>query len=132
MLGPLSNLKQLLHPYFLVNLTLSVSYLLCKFLQPVCNLLFSGNCELDMREGEILFFLLVIIMVRARKHGSMTLVAYLNNSFIYCKVANSVLWFLAWKPYGFIFGFFFLCKGGYSELLFTIFLQKPFPLDENE
>jgi len=49
-------------------------------------------------------------MVRARKHGSMNVVSYLNNSFMYCKVANTVLWFSAWKPYGFAFAFFFLLQ----------------------
>ena len=35
-------------------------------------------CELDMRETEILFFLLVVIMIRSRKTGSTALVAYLR------------------------------------------------------
>jgi len=39
----------------------------------------------------------------------MTMIAYLTNSFMYCKVANSVLWFFAFKPYGLFFMFLFLC-----------------------
>jgi len=102
----MDNLKRLVHPYFLVNIVLRLSYLVCKFLQPLCDVLFAGDCEMDMKQGEILFFLLVVVMVRARKHGAMNVVSYLNNSFMYCKVANTVLWFSAWKPYGFIFAFF--------------------------
>ena len=41
-------------------------------------------CELDMRETEILFFLLVVIMIRSRKTGSTALVAYLR----YCGLAQ--------------------------------------------
>merc|ERR1712038_547974 len=52
-------------------------------------------CELDMRETEILFFLLVVIMIRSRKTGSTSLVAYLSNGFVYAKGANIILFFLA-------------------------------------
>ena len=52
-------------------------------------------CELDMRETEILFFLLVVIMIRSRKTGSTALVAYLSNGFVYAKGANIILFFLA-------------------------------------
>ena len=48
-----------------------------------------------MRETEILFFLLVVIMIRSRKTGSTALVAYLSNGFVYAKGANIILFFLA-------------------------------------
>jgi hypothetical protein len=45
-------------------------------------------CELDMRENEILFFLLIIIMVKSRKSGAThTAAAYLASGFIYAKVS---------------------------------------------
>jgi len=96
-------LKGLLHPYYLVNIFLCSSYLLAKFVPALCNLFFSGDCELEMKQTEILFFLLVIIMIRARKTGSMGLLAYLSNAFMYCKAANTVLWFISYKPYGIAF-----------------------------
>ena len=32
------------------------------------------QCELDMKETEILFFLIVVVMIRSRKTGSTTMV----------------------------------------------------------
>lgn len=92
--------KGLMHPYYLVNILLSLSYLLAKCTTPLCNFVFAGDCEIEMRQTEIFFFLLVIIMIRARKTGSMGLLPYLSNAFMYCKAANIVLWFVSYKPYG--------------------------------
>jgi len=91
-------IKQLFHPYYIVNLVLSFSFLFLKLTHPFCDYLFAPGpemCELDMRETEILFFLLVVIMIRSRKTGSTALVAYLSNGFVYAKGANIILFFLA-------------------------------------
>ena len=60
--------RQIARPYYMVNMVLCLSFLFCKLVDPVCSLLFSHYgqeaCELDMRESEILFFLLVVIMIR--------------------------------------------------------------------
>lgn len=103
-------MKELKHPYYLVNILLSLSYPICKLIPPVCTFVFEGECQFEGRETEILFFMLLIVMARARKTGSMTMVAYLTNSFMYCKVANAALWFFAYKPYGLFFIVLFLRK----------------------
>ena len=52
------------------------------------------DCELDMRENEILFFLLIVVMIRSRKTGaSNAMVSYLASGFVYAKVANLILFF---------------------------------------
>ncbi len=60
--------RQIIRPYYLVNLVLCLSFLFLKLVQPFCLLLFSSAgqeaCELDMRENEIFFFLLIVIMIR--------------------------------------------------------------------
>ena len=66
-------------------------------------LVLQEQCELDMRETEILFFLLVVIMIRSRKTGSTGLVAYLSNGFIYAKGANIILFFLADPRIGLVY-----------------------------
>lgn len=104
------DLKTLTHPYYIVNLILSLSFITCKFIPPICNVVFAGDSSFEMRETEILFFLLMIVMIRARKTGSLTIVAYLTNAFVYCKVANTVLWFFTYKPYGLLYLFLFLSK----------------------
>ena len=87
--------KRLLHPYYWINLVLCLSFIFVRLVSPFCQVLFgpgSEACELDMRENEILFFLLVIVMVKSRKSGAThTAANYLASGFIYAKVANLVL-----------------------------------------
>ncbi|XP_049840612.1 thioredoxin-related transmembrane protein 2 homolog [Schistocerca gregaria] len=96
----------LLKPYYSINILLSLSYILCKKVPFVCGILFPGSypqCELDTRESEILFFLLIVVMMKTKKSGSVTMINYLTSSFIYNKVANMILWFYADVRMGIIF-----------------------------
>lgn len=108
------DLRQIAHPYYLVNIFLSLSYLIAKKLPYLCNYTFMSSeakCELDSRESEILFFLIIVIMIRTRKAGSVTMVSYLSSSFIYSKVANMILWFYADIRLGLIFTVVFVLTG---------------------
>lgn len=90
------DLHLLLRPYYWVNILLSLSYITAKKLPFLCALVFpAAECELDSRESEILFFLMIVVMLRTRKAGSVTMINYLSASFIYAKVANVILWFYA-------------------------------------
>jgi hypothetical protein len=68
------------------------------------------TCELDMRETEILFFLLVVIMIRSRKTGSVTMISYLSSGFTYAKGANLILFFLADPRLGLVYLICFLLQ----------------------
>ncbi|KAG7212084.1 hypothetical protein KM043_012437 [Ampulex compressa] len=106
------DLKLLLKPYYLVNLILSVSYIVAKRLPLVCHYVFAqSDCELDGRETEILFFLMIVIMIRTRKTGSVTMINYLSSSFVYTKVANLILWFYADVRMGILFAIVFILCG---------------------
>jgi len=107
----MESLKELSHPYYPVNILLSLSYPICKLVPPLCGFVFDGDCEFEDQDTQILFFLLVVVMIRARKTGSMSMVAYLTNSFMYCKVANCLLWFFVFKPYGLFFMLLTLLQG---------------------
>nr|ADD38247.1 Thioredoxin-related transmembrane protein 2 homolog [Lepeophtheirus salmonis] len=87
--------KTLLRPFYIVNFILCTTFPFLKMIRPFCEILFTGEdrCELDMRENEIFFFLLVVVMIRSRKTGSTTMVSYLSSGFIYTKVANLILFF---------------------------------------
>lgn len=70
------DLRLVVKPYYLINLFLSFTYfiakktpLLCGYLHPY---LFPHEevCEFDGRETEILFFLVIVVMIRSRKTGS--------------------------------------------------------------
>ena len=60
-------------PYYWVNILLSLSFLLAKRAPIICQYLKSlfpedsEICDLGSRESEILFFLLIVIMIRTRK-----------------------------------------------------------------
>ncbi|RVE46099.1 hypothetical protein evm_009263 [Chilo suppressalis] len=99
------DLRQLLKPYYWVNILLSISYVICKRTAIICNFLFpNADCELDSRETEILFFLIIVVMLRTRKAGSVTMVNYLSSSFVYTKIANLILWLYADVRYGLPYG----------------------------
>ncbi|KAG6453752.1 hypothetical protein O3G_MSEX008302 [Manduca sexta] len=96
-----ADLRQLLKPYYWINIILSISYIVCKRTSVICNFLFeNSDCELDSRETEILFFLIIVVMLRTRKAGSVTMVNYLSSSFVYTKIANLILWLYADIRYG--------------------------------
>lgn len=79
---------------------------MCKYLFPTED----GECELDGRETEILFFLVIVVMIRTRKTGSVTMINYLTSSFIYTKVANLILWSYSDVRFGIGFAaIFILC-----------------------
>ncbi len=85
----MNELRLLIHPYYWINLILCLSFVTLRLVSPFCQILFgpgSEACELDMRENEILFFLLMICMIKSRKSGATHAAsAYLASSFIYCK-----------------------------------------------
>lgn len=105
----------LLKPYYWVNILLSISYLTAKKAPVLCENLVLGplaeQCELNGRETEILFFLLIVVMIRTRKAGSVTMINYLTSSFMYTKVANLILWFYGDVRYGFGFAVVFVLVG---------------------
>ncbi|XP_026468462.1 thioredoxin-related transmembrane protein 2 homolog [Ctenocephalides felis] len=106
------DLVLLLKPYYWVNILLSLSYIIAKRFSIPCVYLFGAdNCELDGRETEILFFLMIVVMIRTRKAGSVTMINYLTSSFIYTKVANLFLWFYSDVRMGIVFGVIFIICG---------------------
>lgn len=106
------DIKLLFKPYYFVNILLSLSYIVLKRTPGVCNYLFNvEECEFDGKETEILFFLLIVVMIRTRKAGSVTMINYLSSSFIYTKVANLILWFYANFIMGIVYGIIFILAG---------------------
>ncbi|KAJ4445446.1 hypothetical protein ANN_07251 [Periplaneta americana] len=91
-----------------------LSYLAAKKLPIFCNVIFPSSapqCELDTRESEILFFLLIVVMIRTKKAGSVTMINYLTSSFMYNKVANLILWFYADVRLGIGYAILFVLLG---------------------
>ena len=63
-----------------------------------------------MKETEILFFLVVVIMIRSRKTGNVSMVNYLASGFMYAKCANLILFFMADPRLGLAYGLLFLLQ----------------------
>ncbi|KAK0166647.1 hypothetical protein PV327_004139 [Microctonus hyperodae] len=106
------DLQLLFRPYYLINIFLSLSYLVSKRTPFICQYVFAEvECELNGRETEILFFLMIVIMMRTRKAGSVTMINYLSSSFVYTKVANLILWFYADVRMGILFAIIFILCG---------------------
>lgn len=135
------DLVLLLKPYYWVNIILSLSYLIAKKTPYLCTRLFTvtkeaGECELDSRETEILFFLVIVVMIRTRKTGSVTMINYLSSSFIYTKVANLILWSYADYRCGIMFGIIFIITAlvlpepTYSGPEHVSYFRTEFGLDE--
>lgn len=106
--------KLLLKPYYVINIIMSIGYIIAKKIPIVCTSLFPSSkplCELDSRETEILFFLAIVVMIRTRKTGSVTMLNYLTSSFVYTKVANLILWFYADIRMGLLYGVLFILVG---------------------
>jgi hypothetical protein len=78
------------------------------------------------KQSEIMFFLLFVIVVRARKTGSVTMLAYLSTGFMYCKVASLILWFNADPRYGLVYVVLLTCKwtitSFFNIIIINIFL----------
>ena len=70
-----------------------------------------------MKETEILFFLIVVIMIRSRKTGNVSIVNYLASGFMYAKCANLILFFMADPRLGLAYGLLFLLQVSLFSLL---------------
>jgi thiol-disulfide isomerase/thioredoxin len=89
--------SSLLAPYYVINCLMSVVFLVCKNVRPVCSRVFDtsdenvAGCSLNMNEMQILMFLGVVIAIKTKKCA--TLAQFLSTVFLFCKVANSAMFF---------------------------------------
>lgn len=69
------DLRLVIKPYYWVNIFLSFTYIIAKKTPVLCDYLHGylfpheEICEFDGRETEILFFLMIVVMIRSRKTG---------------------------------------------------------------
>lgn len=82
------NLARFSHPHYILNLLLSVVFFGLKTISPVCDYLFE-DCQLELREWELLTFLGCIIVMKNRKQPS--LIAYLGTACMFSKMLSAVL-----------------------------------------
>lgn len=69
------DLRLVIKPYYWINIILSLTYIIAKKTPILCDYLHpyifphEEVCEFDGRETEILFFLIIVVMIRSRKTG---------------------------------------------------------------
>jgi thiol-disulfide isomerase/thioredoxin len=84
----IKSLSRYAHPHYVGNLLLSVVFFGLKTISPMCTLLFE-DCELELREWELLTFLGCIIVMKNRKQSSYS--AYIETACMFAKMLNAIL-----------------------------------------
>ncbi|CAD6188067.1 unnamed protein product [Caenorhabditis auriculariae] len=118
----LDEVRSVLTAYHLVNLLLSTLFFLLK-VTPLCDFVFvwdeqDGSCGIESREREILLFLLIVIMWKGRKATNS--LHYVNNVFLYSKIASFFLFFRADPLLGiFYFAVCLICLVVFPEPAFS-------------
>jgi thiol-disulfide isomerase/thioredoxin len=110
----MQSLVHFLHPHFVTNILLGVIFYILKTCPPVCELLFD-DCQLEMREWELLTFLGCVIVMKNRKSPSYTM--YLETACMFAKMLSTFL-FLRQSP---LYGSLYII----ACLLHLVFLPEP-------
>ena len=97
--------KQLLHPYYVINITLSLLFLLSKKLPFICELLFD-QCEIDLQEYEILIFLAAFVTVRNKRQFAIT--DYVAHFCMFAKLCNLFMFWRQSLTYATVYGVLWL------------------------
>jgi len=90
--GGVQELKTLCNLHYVLNIALSLTFIIIKNIQPICALLLTDDAQcqgFDRREHETLVFLGVIIFWKNRKATNW--LHYLSNVFLFSKLANGYL-----------------------------------------
>ncbi|ESN92101.1 hypothetical protein HELRODRAFT_194375 [Helobdella robusta] len=106
-----SKFGHFLHPHYIGNLFLSVVFFILKTCEPFCSAIFE-DCQLELREWELMTFMGCVIVMKNRKTPSYSL--YIQTVCMFAKMLSSVL-FLRQNPlYGALYIIACFCM--YNEL----------------
>ncbi|KAA3672751.1 uncharacterized protein DEA37_0013899 [Paragonimus westermani] len=108
------SLKVLLHPYYLVNGLLSVSFFVTKTVPPLCTILYE-SCTINFQEYELLIFLGSFVALRNKRQFSIP--DYLAHFCLFAKILGIIMF---WKQNA-----VFAVAFGVLWLLQACFLQQP-------
>lgn len=99
--------KQLLHPYYIINIILSLVFVASKTLPYACDLLYT-NCSIDLQEYEILIFLAAFVTMRNKRQYSMT--DYVAHFCMFAKLCNLFMFWRQSTTYATIYGVLWLLQ----------------------
>ncbi|KAI3383514.1 hypothetical protein SNEBB_002565 [Seison nebaliae] len=104
----------IIRPYYIVNIILSISYLMMKKVPLLCGVLFN-NCHVEWRQWEMISFLAIAIVVKTRKAS--TWLQYLGTVITLSKLTNLILFYQESVTYASIYVLLWI--------LFCLFLPEP-------
>lgn len=110
----LKGVVQFLHPHYMFNVFLSVVFYAMKTIEPFCSAIFD-DCELELREWELLTFMGCIIVMKNRKQPSYAM--YIETACMFAKILSAFL-FMRQNP---VFGIVYVI----ACLFHLVFLPRP-------
>jgi len=104
----ISSLSPYLHAHYLLNMIVCLLYVLSRLHHGCCCFIYQVNqfeaCELDFRDIEIISFLSLIIAFKSRRQKTVApLKATISTVFLFCKIANVILFMRADWRWGVIY-----------------------------
>lgn len=110
----LKGVVQFLHPHYVFNVILSVIFFALKTVEPICSAIFD-DCQLELREWELLTFMGCIIVMKNRKQPSYA--TYIETACMFAKLLSTFL-FMRQNP---VFGVVYVI----ACLFHLVFLPRP-------
>nr|CAH8837930.1 unnamed protein product [Trichobilharzia regenti] len=108
------DLKQLLHPYYIVNMLLSILFFITKTVPVFCTWMYE-DCHIDLQEYELLICLGSFVALRNKRQFSIP--DYLAHFYMFAKVINLLMFWKQNVVYSVCYGILWLIQG--------CFLQQP-------
>ncbi|XP_074642501.1 thioredoxin-related transmembrane protein 2 homolog isoform X1 [Tubulanus polymorphus] len=96
----LNALKHYCHPHYVTNIILSLCYFVLKKTPHVCSALFD-DCEMEMREWELLTFFGCVLVAKHRKQNSTS--DYIGTVFMFTKIISVVMFFRQSPVYALVY-----------------------------
>ncbi|XP_070573397.1 thioredoxin-related transmembrane protein 2 homolog [Ptychodera flava] len=119
----LNRVRRLLHPYYIANIILCLSYVFLKVTPPCCHILFPADeCSLSWEDSNAYLFLMCVLVVKNRRSDDW--IQYLSAGFLFTKVANTVLFAKSDPRWGALFGVACL-------IIFVVFPEPAFSGPDN-
>lgn len=110
----LKGVYMFLHPHYIFNILLSVIFFLLKTIEPICSMMFD-DCQLELREWELLTFMGCIIVMKNRKQPSYAM--YIETACMFSKLLSTFL-FMRQNP---VFGLLYIL----ACLFHLVFFPRP-------
>ncbi|VDP75649.1 unnamed protein product [Echinostoma caproni] len=105
-------LSQLLHPFYAVNMLLSVMFFVTKTVPPICTTMYN-TCHIDFHEYELLIFLGSFVALRSKRQFSIP--DYLSHFCLFAKILSVYMFWKQNAVYAVGFGLLWLMQACFCQ-----------------